>query len=167
MIRLRLAGLLLLSLLGAACSHYQAGIPSSNPSGSIFVAPVVNRSYAPQASALVAQDISESLLQSGAVLAANADEASLLLEITLTDYLREARATDTEDTGRRLSFGQRLRALVRLSVRETGETLVERSLEARGVAYTEPSLVESEYQALPQLSEDLARQVRDLVLNHR
>ena len=173
------AGLSLLaaSFLGG-CKSYQMGHPAELPFKSIYIQPVSNDSFAPQAQALLSAQIRDVFIRDGRTqLVASEDAADAVLMVNLTGYKRTAAARQKNDTVVASDFDLSLFAEVSLFdqnkggyffqsrlINETSNAYVENPYIAAGDPRTQDFL-QSEYQAMPRLTRDLARKIADEVLS--
>lgn len=166
----------LLSLL-SGCKSYQLGSPAELTFQSIYVKPVQNDSYVPQAQALLSSQIREALIRDGRLrLVLSEETADAVLLVTLTDYTRQTATRDRQDTTVGVDFDLTLTAEVALFDQVNGEFLFEgRQLSERsnafvdnpyrGAAVREQGFLQAEYQAMPRLTRDLAKKIADEVLS--
>jgi hypothetical protein len=74
------------------------------------------------------------------------------------EYRRDTTVARADDTGLARRFDLVLRARATLTNRKTGQVLfADRVLEAKRGAFTDSGQLQSEYQALPLLADDLAQ----------
>tara|TARA_B100001248_G_scaffold262528_2_gene259163 strand:- start:26533 stop:27018 length:486 start_codon:yes stop_codon:yes gene_type:complete len=156
-IRFLLASLLLLS----GCSHYQKGQGAELAFSTLYVAPVRNDSMAPQAQALLSKQLMETLMGDGRVELTSKESADATLEITLSKYSRSISATQEQDASLAQSYTLTLEAHCDLIDNESGTPYFHK----RSVSATVNSLAPSEYQGMPFLTNNLAKKIKDLVLN--
>ena len=91
--------LVVLLSLFSACKAYHLGSPAEIPFKSLYVAPVENQSFAPQAQAILSTMLRENFLQDNRVnVVTSAETADAVLYVTLTDYKRNATARNQQDT---------------------------------------------------------------------
>jgi len=151
-------------LLLAGCANYQLGNKVELPFQTVYVKPVINHSFAPQAEVILANQLIEDLNRSGRVKTADAG-ADATLDIVLTDYDRGVTATRPQDTQQARAFSLTLIATVTLTNNRTGEVYIEkRELSASQQAFTDGGFIQSEYQAMPILTRKLAEMISDQVL---
>lgn len=151
-------------LLAAGCANYQLGDRVEMPFSTVYVKPVINRSFAPQAEVILANQVIEDLNRSGQVKTADAGSETTL-EIILSDYQRGVTATRPQDTQQARAFSLTLTATVTLTNNRTGEIYIEqRELTASQQAFTDGGFIQSEYQAMPILTRKLAEMISDQVL---
>lgn len=164
--------------LGSGCASYHLGSPAEPEFDSIYVRPVANESFAPQAQALVSAQIRQAFIRDGRIaILSDPEQADAILEITLTDYSRNAAARQSTDTVTARNFDLRLDAQLSLYNQNAGNYYFQgRSVSERANAYVEnpyaapaalqtDSYGQSEYDAMPRLARGLARKIADEVLS--
>jgi len=158
---------LVASLSGPACSHYQLGTQTRPPFTTLYVAPVEDRAMLPQAQALVATEIRDALIKDGRVtVVASPDTADAVLRVSLVGYNREVTASNPADTGLARKFALNLHASCTLTDRRTGRPcFTNRELVVTKDAFTDSGQLQSEYQTLPLLAAALADRVAHAVLD--
>jgi hypothetical protein len=161
-----LAGLVAVICL-SACSHYRLGPGGSRRFATLFVEPVATRALVPQAQALVATQVREAFLRDGRVTLVNsAAEADATLRLVLTGYDREVAVARADDTGLARRFDVHLRATCTLTDNRTAQPLfTDRPLAATHGVFTDGGQLQSEYQAMPLLAEQLAASVLHAALD--
>lgn len=181
-IALRRSWVALLTILIAGifggCQSYQFGHPAELPFKSIYIKPVTNDSFAPQAQALLSAQVREAFIRDGrARLVTSEDAADAVLLIHLTEYDRRAAARQSNDTAIARDFDLTLTAAVSLFNPNKGDYYFrERVLRERSNAYVNDpyatpgtaqtqDFLQSEYQAMPRLTRNLARKIADEVLS--
>ena len=170
------ACLLLLTLSG--CRSYQLGHPAELPFESIYIRPVANDSFAPQAQALVSADVREAFIRDGRLkVLADEDAADVVLLINLTDYERSPGARSNVDRVKAFDFDIKLKSKVSLYNNNKGNYYLENeTIEADSNAYTENPYAGTgalttqtyhlaERQAMPQVSRELAQRIADRILS--
>ena len=175
--------LLLLSTAGLlgilpGCKSYELGNPAELPFQSIYIQPVANDSFAPQAQALLSSQIREAFIRDGRTrLVTREEEADAVLHVNLTEYNRTAAARESQDTAVARDFDLTLSAKVSLFNQNKGDYFFrDRRLEETSNAYADnpyadpvlpktQDFLQSEYQAMPRLTRDLARKIADEVLS--
>ncbi len=146
----------------ASCTAYQLGRPAASVPSSVYLAPVVNRADVPQVRALLTDALREEFLRAGGWQLQSENAAEARIEVTLVAFERSTAATSSTDTGRGVSFENRLVAEVTALGTKTGEVLLRPfTIEASSLALIDPSLPDSEYQTLPALSAELAARIQD------
>ena len=162
----------------SGCKSYQFGNPTELPFDSIYIKPVTNDSFAPQAQALISSQIRDIFIHDGRTkLVTNREAADAVLIVNLTEYRRRAAARRSVDTKVAASFALVLTAEVSLFNQNKGsyyfqERIVRKSSSAylnapydTTATSQSQDFLQSEYQAMPRLTRDLARRIADEVLN--
>lgn len=163
LISLLCAAFLTVLALGG-CSAYQLGTGAELPFKSIYVAPVVNRSLAPQAQALLTDQVINRLRQSGKVTVTDRAAADAILTITLIDFERTMSITQSTDTQLARGFELHLKSQVKLVNKSSGEAYlnnIEISSSQQVFGNSSESLVESN--AMPELTARLALAIANAV----
>lgn len=160
--RLRSLLWLCATLALSGCAAYQWETPPTSIPQDIHLAPVVNRSTAPQIRALLTDELRETFLRMGGWSLRSEKDASAVIEVTVLDYTRRRAATSSADTERGLSFDTKLTAEVRVRDAATDKDLLPPfTVEVTGVALEAPNLPENERSALGPLCGRLASQIQD------
>ena len=159
----------------SGCSSYQLGSPGQTTFESIYIKPVANSSFAPQAQSIVSAQLRETFISDARIrVVAKEENADTVLDITLTEYNRGAAARSSVDTVIANNFDLTLTASVSLFDQSTGEYLFEnRSVETKTNFYTRNPYIEDqpityqlgERQAMEQLARQIARKIADEVLS--
>ena len=159
----------------SSCSSYRLGSPIEIAFESIYIKPVANHSFAPQAQSIISAQLRETFVQDARVkIVALEKNADAVLDITLTKYDPRAAARSSVDTVLADNFDLYLTASVSLYNQSTGEYLFEnRSIETRTNFYTNNPYLEDqpiayqlgERQAMEQLARQIARKIADEVLS--
>jgi hypothetical protein len=160
--------LLAIALLGtlSACSHYRLGTSATLAFQSIFVAPVANASFAPQAGPLVTDRVRTVLARDGRLsLAASPGDAGASLQIRLVRFERDVLAARRDDTGLARKFGATLTAEITLTD-SSGKILLDRRVvKATRDVFVDSGLQSTEYQTMPLLADALAAEIAHAVLD--
>lgn len=164
------------SLVG--CKSYQLGSPAELPFQSIYVKPVSNGSFAPQAQALLSGQIRDAIIRDGRLaLVTSEEEADAVLLVNLTEYNRRTASRSRADTVVARDFDLILTADVSLFNQNKGDYYFEgRQISERSNAYLDnpyrdpastntQDLLQAEYNAMPRITRDLARKIADEVLS--
>ena len=165
--RFRTVAMLGCAGLLAACSHYQLGTGTKPRFSTLFIAPVASSTVIPQAQALVTTQLREAFNRDGRVTLVDSPEAAdAVLKVTLSGYDRTVAVARTEDTGLARRFDLALQAKATLTDKRTNQTwFAQRPLVAKRGVFTDSGLVPAEYQTLPLLAEQLAREAVHAVLD--
>jgi hypothetical protein len=162
----------------SGCKSYQFGNPTELPFDSIYIKPVTNDSFAPQAQASISSQIRDIFIHDGRTkLVTSSEAADAVLIVNLTEYRRRAAARRSVDTTVAAGFSLVLTAEVSLFNQNKGDYYFqERIVRKSSNAYLNApydttataqsqDFLQSEYQAMPRLTRDLARRIADEVLN--
>lgn len=179
---LRLSSFILLSLVATCglvgCKSYHLGSPAELPFKTIFVKPVSNDSFAPQAQVILSSQLRDAFIRDGRLqLVTNEESADAVLLVNLTEYDRRAASRNQSDTVVARDFDLFLTADVSLFSQQNGDYYFEnRVIRERSNAYVEnpyldPSVtqtqdfLQAENEAMPRITRDLARKIADEVLS--
>lgn len=167
----KLASLIFVFSLACAfstsCSNYKlAGTPTQLPFASVYVKPVRNCSFAPQAAALLTNAISQSIMQTPDLHLANMDDAQATLETEIIDYTRTPIATQAHDTA--LAASYQIDAIAKCTLKKSnGEVIFkDRKVRAKTYIYLQgnSNLIGDEYQNMPVLMRELGGKIKDSIL---
>lgn len=161
---LLMAGLIF-ALLASGCARYQLGRQAEPPFRSIYVLPVSNASFAPQAQAILTQQIREAFLHDGLVRVENEDKADAVLEVVLKDFQENVVATRAEDSVLAEKLRLELVADCTLTDSSSGKIYFEdRPVSAAADSFPEDRSQQAEFRAMPVLTQNLARRITYEVL---
>ncbi len=164
---MRIWGLLglLASLLLGACSSYQMGTPVDLPYTSISIAPPKNFSTLPQIEAPLNAALRKAIQQSGALKLSTDSQTDAILEISILETRRNIAAVNSSDVGRGRKF--ELVIDLELSLRKAGTDdqyfLEARPLSIKQDIFADSGLVDAEYQAIPEVSRQIAERVAEIL----
>ena len=166
-----------LALIGG-CNSYQLGNPFELPFESIYIKPVTNDSFAPQAQAMLSTQIRDVFIRDGRTkLVTSSEAADVVLIVHLTEYNRLVAARKSDDTTAAASFNLVLATEVSLFNQNKGDYYFqERIIKESSSAYVNnpylapavdqtQDFLQMEYQAMPRLTHDLSRRIANEVLN--
>lgn len=152
------------ALLTSGCSSYQLGAAAQLPFDSVYVAPVVNRSLAPQAQALLTDQIRMRLIESGRVKVQGKGAAQAQLTVTLVDFRRSLAITQAQDTQLARAFDLELVAEITLTDSRSGTVYINKQrLRATQQVFSDGSESLAERNAMPELTAKLALAITDAV----
>ncbi len=165
--RLRTAGWIWLTLgaalLTSGCAHYALDAPGELPFRTVYVEPVKNRTYAPQAQELLTRQLITDLRQAGVTTVASPTGADATLTVTLADFQRLGTATQAADTGLAASYLLVLEADCSLIARNGNAYFEDRRILAREQIFLDSGQQPAEFQAMPVLTRTLAGNIADAV----
>jgi hypothetical protein len=172
-----------LTVLGAlclvnGCASYKLGSSADLPFQTIYIKPVSNHSFAPQAQAVVSAQLREAFIHDGRVkVLADEEAADVVLIVDLTEYKSNPAARNDRDTEVARNFDIKLSSEFSLYNQNKGDYLFEnRQVTVMTLAYiSNPYLPvgaaqtqafsQAEHQAMPTLARSLARKIADEVLS--
>ena len=154
-------------MLPTACANYQLGTGAKTKFATLFIAPVSSKVVIPQAQALITTQLREAFIRDGRIsLADSADAADAVLTISLTSYDRTVAVSRADDTGLARRFDVTLQAQATLVDNQNKKTyFAERPLRATRGVFTDSGLVPAEYENMPLLAEQLAKETVHAVLD--
>jgi len=175
----RIWGMILVSaFLAQGCAHYKLGAGPAPSFATIFVEPSKNKTTIAQSQVLVTTMIREAFIKDGRVSVVDgSSDADATLEVTLVKYLRENAANREDDNGLARKFTLRLTVSLTLRDNRTGQKLFDgRLVEVQREAFTDNGLgsvpfgtsndqLQSEYNTLPLLADQLSTKVTHAVLD--
>ncbi|MGA2052985.1 MAG: LptE family protein [Opitutales bacterium] len=155
-------------LLAAGCANYQLGPTGALPFHTLYVSPVKNNGYAPQAQALVSEALRESLMQEGNLQLTNQANADATLDVVLLDYKQSIAATSSNNTLNAQSYNITLSANCTLVDNRSGKVYF-KDLEVNATEETfvqsTNNLAEPSYQTMPILARDMGKKITDAVVS--
>jgi len=175
----RIWGMILVSaFLAQGCAHYKLGAGPAPSFATIFVEPSKNKTTIAQSQVLVTTMIREAFIKDGRVsVVDSSSDADATLEVTLVKYRRENAANREDDNGLARKFTLRLTASLTLRDNRTGQKLFDgRLVEVQREAFVDNGLgsvpfgtsndqLQSEYNSLPLLADQLSMKVTHAVLD--
>jgi hypothetical protein len=159
-----------LALCAIGCSHYQLGTGAKLSFRTLYVAPVENKTFLPQAREIVSTQLREAFLRDARVTLVNSpDAADATLSVVLTDYHREQASARAGDTGLARKFNLHLTATCTLRDHRGGaggkNLFAQRPVTVQRESFTDSGQQQSEFQTLPLLATALADKVSHAVLD--
>lgn len=155
------------SLLFSGCASYQLGTPAELPYQSLSISAPRNLSSLPQIEGPLNAALRKEIQRTGSIKLATQAGADAILEVTVLEIRREIAAVTSADVGRGRKF--ELVADVEINLRKAGESgqyfLEGRELTIKQDIFTDSGLVDAEYQAIPAISEQIARRVAELIVD--
>ena len=164
---LAVAAIALLVGVGPGCSHYQLGTEGRLTFRTLYVEPVANQTMLPQAQALMSTQLRQRLARDGRISLVNSpDGADATLKVALNDYHRTVATVREGDTGLARKFTLTFGATCTLHDNRAGKNLFQnRTVTTQRDAFTDGGQLQSEYQALPLLTESLSDRIAHAVLD--
>ena len=154
-----------LALFLNACQYKLAGTAQPLPFRTIALKQVINDSYAPQASAPLANQIAKRLMSSPALDLVSLEDAHAILEVEIINYEKDVYATRSDDTDLASLNKNTMQIKATLKDVKNGTTLFKDKIFTDSVdILTEGSALDNEYYNMPNLTERLAQKIVDSVL---
>lgn len=150
----------------SACSCYKLGNPGLDhlPFSTLYVKPIINETFVPQAQALLSEQLIHTLQQSGIYITQCEGSADATLVVVMNRYKEVLSATRKKDTTLASSFEVTLEARCTLVNNITGEIyFTNRKVSAYIEGQATRSLQRVLYQDMPVLTQKLADKIRNLV----
>ena len=155
----------------SGCTQYEWNRPAL-PFKTIYVQPVTNSAFVPQAQAGLSTQIRQALIRDGRLkLVNNPAKAGAILQINLIDYERESAVRSSKDSEVALGFDLTLEAEIALFNQSSNEYLFKgrKHRTTTNTFGSDPSSNEdtfhrAEYQAMTRITEDLADEIASAVL---
>jgi len=170
--------LLACAFLAQGCAHYSLGSGPAPSFETLYIEPSKNKTTLAQSQAVMSTMIREAFIRDGRVsVVDNSSEADATLEVTLVGYSRGNAANREDDVGLARKFTLKLRASCRLRDNRNGRLLFDgRMVEVQREAFTDNGLglvpfgasndqLQSEYNTLPLLADELSSKVTHAVLD--
>lgn len=162
MIMLRRLGIALLVSFAAVLSGcgYHLGTEVEMPFSSITIEPVRNESFAPQMQAEIHRQLADAFAsEPGLHLVPSGGQAHI--KVTLVEYRRDVAAVNPADTASAASY--RVTLTAKATLLDSGGRVLfrDRQFSATLPAYAANGFSRTEYQTLPLLSRELARNIKD------
>jgi hypothetical protein len=161
---LSIALVLGLNLLLSGCYHL--GSPGKLPFSRLYIAPVENDTYVPQAQSLISSQLRKQFLREGRMIVDDKADADAILYTKLTQYTTSTAATNEKETGLPRSFSFGLSASISLySCTEQKMIIENQVITSSIVTQIDGGAQISEYQSIPTLAQELALKIKESLLN--
>jgi hypothetical protein len=162
-----LAMLTVCAALGAltGCAGYHLGAPSGLKAGaqSIQIAPFANKTLEPRVSDYVMNSLRQRIMQNGTYKVATHDDGDVILNGEITGFERTALSVQPTDVLTVLDYQVTLTAHVTVRDRRTDKVILDKVVQGHTLLRTGADLPSAERQAVPLLTDDLARKVARLL----
>jgi hypothetical protein len=156
----------LAALLAAGCAGYRLGPTGGQTAGarSVEVATFANETFEPRLSDAVAGSLRRQLQQDGTFTLATQGDGDVQVSGRLVRFVREGISFTPADVITPQDYLLRLTAHVRAVERGTGRVLLDREVRGRTTIRISADLPLTEEQALPNLADNLARNITTLLV---
>lgn len=156
----------LVALILPGCG-YRLGPTDGQAAGShsITLAPVVNRTLEAGVSDALAQSLRQNLQRDGTYKLDTKNQGDLLVQTTVTAFNRAGVSYKTDDVTSVQDYRLTLTAHVQAKERTTGKVILDRTVTGFTLVRVAGDLTESERQALPLATQDLAQNITTLLVD--
>lgn len=157
--------LLLCASILCGCAGYKLGPTGELRNRSVKVNPVINSTLEPALGTAVSHALRKRLQQDGTLRLETKEGGDILVNTEIISYTRRGIAFQKNDT--LTSEDYELTMIVKVVVIEggTGRELVNKNVRGRTTLRVGSDLVSAESQALPNLADNLARNITDLIVD--
>lgn len=156
----------LLPLL-TGCVSYHLGNSSKPPFRTVYVAPVNNRSEANQVQNILWEQVCQALMESPSIeLVSSPERADVVLEVTIRSFHQSVSSTSERDSVRAKSYWLSMTAECSLkNPAKNNYWIRNQAVSASVNAYIGSNFIESKYQSMPKLTSELARKIRNIMID--
>jgi len=157
----------LLAMSLAGCAGYRLGAPSGQVAGarSIQIAPFVNKTVEPRLDDYLMISLRKNLMQDGTYRVDTHDNGDVILSGVITGYDRRELSLQPNDVLTTLDYEITLTAQVTARERTSGKILFEKPVTGRTTLRAGTDYTSAERQAIPMLTDDLARKATALLVD--
>ncbi len=152
----------------AGCAGYRLGPTNGTQSGarSVEVRPFANRTYEPRLTEAVTQQLRNQLQQDGTYrLVTGGGGGEVVVTGEITRFEREPLSFQPRDVIATRDYAIHVRAHVRAVETASGQVLFDRDIQGRTTVRNVPDLGSAERQAAPLAAENLAQNIRSLLVD--
>jgi len=159
--------ILSLGLVLCGCAGYHLGPTNGQEAGakSVQITPFVNSSSEPGLADEVTSSLRKAVQRDGTFRLNTRGDADLIVSGTITDYRRRELSLLRNDLRTVRDYQVTISAQVSIRERASGRVLQDRVLKGEMLIRVGDDLNSSERQAAPLLASDLARQIKDLLVD--
>jgi hypothetical protein len=157
----------LLAMALAGCAGYQLGPPGGQTAGahSIQINPFVNKTIEPRVADYLMISLRKNLSQDGTYRIDTHDDGDVILSGVITAYERRELSLQPNDVLTTLDYEISLTAQITARDRTTGKIIFDRPVTGKTALRAGPDYTSAERQAIPMLTDDLARRATALLVN--
>jgi hypothetical protein len=154
-------------LLWCGCAGYRLGPTNGTAAGSksVRVNLFRNDTFEPRLTEAIGTALRRTLQQDGTYRLSTHGEADIVVDGVVTRYHRTGVAFQPQDTITPTDFQISILAKVTAIERNTGRVILDREVGGRTTIRIGPDLASAEREAVPNLAEDLARNVTSLLVD--
>ncbi|HWF18942.1 MAG TPA: LptE family protein [Verrucomicrobiae bacterium] len=153
-------------LFTAGCAGYHLGPTAGQVAGarSIQIAPFVNRTLEPRLSQYVMMSLRKNLMQDGTYRLDTHDEGDVILTGEIKTYQRNGLSFQPTDVLTVLDYEITMTAQITARERNTGKVIFDKAVIGKTTLRAGPDLTSAERQAIPLLTDDLAKKTTALLV---
>ncbi|MCC5788678.1 MAG: hypothetical protein JJT75_03515 [Opitutales bacterium] len=159
----RLWAITLIGLVFSGCQNYRLGSgEDALPFSSLYIDSILNRTTLPQAEVHLTQQLPVEFnrVPDSVSLANSPETAEAVLQITLTDFRRQSKVTQDEDTGLTRKFEWIVQAQATLESRDRSQIyFTNRPITVRTDVFDEGDILTAEVAATPLITQELAKAI--------
>ena len=158
---------LVCSLLLTGCAGYKLGPTNGEAAGakSIQIKPFANKTLEPHLNDYLMGSLRKNLMQDGTYRLNTQDEGDLILSGVITGYTRSELSFQPTDVLTALDYQIVMTVQLTLTERSSGKVLLSKSVRGSTALRTGTDLTSAERQAMPQLTDNLARHATALLVD--
>jgi hypothetical protein len=148
------------------CGHYQLGLIHNPPFKTMFIEPIRNVSYAPQAQALLSDALARAFATDGTIRLTGKGMADADMRVTIVDYRQTMAASLDTDTVLAASYEVVLEAKVSIVDAQSGRFWIQDlPVSATTQIFTKSGYVQGPFEGMPVLTRDLANKICGKVIS--
>ena len=157
----------ILLMFAAGCSNYRLGGTAVElPFSSVYVRPVRNVSFAPQAAPILTDAISKAIMRTPDLRVAYQSDAQAMLDTSIIEFVKQPVATKANDTALAASYRVTARAQCTLTLANGQVVFKDRPVSAFITVYSieNRDYMSSEFESMPVLMNQLGEKIKDAVI---
>ncbi len=160
-------GALVLVLMAGGCAGYQLGPAGGQAAGArtIQIDPFVNKTLEPRLSDYVMSSLRKNLSQDGTYRIDTHGGGDVILSGVITAYQRTEISVQPTDVLTVLDYEITMTAKITARERSTGKVIFEKPVSGRTAVRAGADLTSAERQAIPLLTDDLAKKATALIVD--
>ena len=151
----------------AGCAGYQLGPTGGQVAGAhtIQIEPFVNKTVEPRLPDYVMISLRKNLMQNGTYRVDTHDEGDIILTGVITAYERSAVSVQPTDVLTVLDYEIKMTVHIIARERGTGKIILDKSVSGKTALRAGADLTSAERQAMPQLTDDMAKRATNLLVD--
>lgn len=153
------------ALFSAGCANYRIGTTLPSHLKTVYTAPFVNHTDQPQIESTIAGAVRQEFQRDGQLKLAGEDAADIVVECTLRSYTLEALRYDANSPKTAQEYRAIIRADINAYERANGNKITKQSVSGSTTLQAVGDLVTARRNALPDVADDLAKDIVDAVIS--